>query len=98
MTKLSDLPRNYQVSHIETRGNAKRLEALTRNTTPSWKRFGDGANFIGIDFRLPCELNIVASETSYGEKSNTTKEVHLSLNPETSRKIYELLKEHFEAN
>jgi hypothetical protein len=96
-----DLPRHHQTSHIEVRGPSKKLNVLTRNTTPSWKRFGDGAKFVSFENRLPTEVNIIASETSYADKHkpnsvDVTKEVYLDLREDAARKLYEMLKEHFE--
>jgi hypothetical protein len=47
------MPNNSKQSFsVQPMGYCKRLHAITNNTQPSWKRFGDGQNIVTIDVRL----------------------------------------------
>ena len=89
------------IFHAKPQGPWQKVEVTTRGVSPSWKRFGDGANHISVEAAIAAEgvpcIRITASETAYGDNGrNTTKGVYVSLHGDAALEVYELLRRVFE--
>ena len=72
-----------------------KLRVTTQGVTPSWKRYGDGANcfeaWFSNKFRT---MHVHTYEHSYGDNGRvTSKEVMLTLDEPAARQLYKMLGE-----
>lgn len=84
-----------QTTRITARGQVTEFEAYVENHVPSWMRYADGghARFEAMYHASAGWLSLSLSEAH----SKSSKRTMLTLEPATTRALYEFLKQRFES-